>query len=110
MLPPDQRHVLLDLLRPPPGYELDRAVGTTFTLDLETALVLPLAFASYRLARSNDPIALMEAVRSAASRVDLFCQAGQMVVRLLGADGPRGPPPPPGPSIPPKAVVPALHC
>lgn len=80
MLPPDQRHVLLDLLRPPPGYELDRAVGTTFTLDLETALVLPLAFASYRLARSNDPIALMEAVRSAASRVDLFCQAGQMVV------------------------------
>jgi hypothetical protein len=70
----------LDLLRPPPGYELDRAVGTTFTLDLETALVLPLAFASYRLARSNDPIALMEAVRSAASRVDLFCQAGQMVV------------------------------
>lgn len=80
MLPPDHRHILLDLLRPPGGYELDRAVGTTFTLDLETALVLPLAFASFRLARTKDPIALMEAVRSSASRVDVFCQAGQMTV------------------------------
>lgn len=80
MLPPDHRHVLLDLLRPPGGYELDRAVATTFTLDLETALVLPLAFASFRLATTNDPIALMEAVRSSASRVDVFCQAGQMTV------------------------------
>jgi len=80
MLPPDHRHVLLDLLRPPAGYELDSAVGTTFTLDLEAALVLPLAFASFRLASTNDPIALMEAVRSAAARVDVFCQAGQMTV------------------------------
>ena len=37
MLAPDNRALLLDALRPPPGYSLDRAVATTFTLDLETA-------------------------------------------------------------------------
>ena len=80
MLAPDHRHVLLDLLRPPPGYVLDGAVGTTFTLGLETALVVPLAFASFRLSTTSDPIAVMEAVRAASEKVDLFCQAGQISV------------------------------
>ena len=35
---PDDRALLLDGLRPPSGFRLERAVGTTFTLDLETAL------------------------------------------------------------------------
>lgn len=78
MLAPDHRHVLLDLLRPPAGYELDGAVGTTFTLDLEAALVAPLAFAAFRIADTRDPIAVMEAVRSAADRLDIFCQGGQI--------------------------------
>lgn len=78
MLPPDQRSVLLDLLRPPPGFQLDRAIGTTFSIDLEAALIAPLAFASFRLGGTSDPIAVMEAVRSAADRIDLFNQAGQM--------------------------------
>lgn len=80
MLAPDDRSVLLDLLRPPVGFELDRAVGTSFSIDLETALVVPLAFASFRLSGTADPIAVMEAVRSAADRVDIFSQAGQMHV------------------------------
>lgn len=80
MLPPDRREVLLDMLRPPPGYQLDAAVGTTFTLSLEAALVVPLAFASFRLSGTSDPVAVMEAVRSASDRVDVFCQAGQMTV------------------------------
>lgn len=79
MLAPDQRHVLLDLLRPPVGYELDGAVGTTFTLDLEAALIAPLAFAAFRIGDTRDPIAVMEAVRSAAGRLDIFCQGGQIV-------------------------------
>ena len=45
MLAPDSRELLLDALRPPTGCSLDRAVATTFTLDLETALTVPLAFA-----------------------------------------------------------------
>ena len=66
MLAPDDRALLLDGLRPPPGFRLERAVGTTFTLDLETALTIPLAFAGYALTSTPDPIAIMEALRSSA--------------------------------------------
>lgn len=86
MLAPDDRSILLDLLRPPPGFSLDRAVATTFTLDLESALAVPLAFASHRISSSTDPIAVMEAVRSAADRVDVFCQAGQVKVPSSATD------------------------
>jgi hypothetical protein len=80
MLAPDGRAVLLDALRPPPGYQLGRALATTFTLDLTAALVVPLAFARSQLGDSKDPVAVMEAVQSCAARVDVFCQAGGMVV------------------------------
>ena len=35
MLDPDDRHLLVEALKPPPGMTLDIAVGTTFTLDLQ---------------------------------------------------------------------------
>lgn len=78
MLEPDGRAVLLDALRAPDGYQLDYAVATTFTLHLDTALSVPLSFLPRRLAESGDPIALMEAVRSAADRLDVFHQAGMV--------------------------------
>ncbi len=84
MLPPDSRQILLDILRPPVGYRLDGAIGTTFTLSFDAALVVPLAFASFRLSGTSDPVAAMEAVRSASERVDVFCQAGQMKVPSSG--------------------------
>lgn len=87
MLEPDRRHLLLDALRPPPGMTLDTAVGTTFSLDLEALLLAPIAFALFeaRLAESgdperSDPLAVMEAVRRHASRIDIFCQAGQISI------------------------------
>ena len=86
MLPPDNRHVLLDLLRPPPGSRLAHAVATTFTLDLTAALVAPLAFASQRLHGKQDPVAVMEAVRSAADRVDVFCQSGHVRIPARHSD------------------------
>jgi hypothetical protein len=43
MLSPEPRAVAIDFLRPPPGYVLDVAVLTTFSLDLEALLALPLA-------------------------------------------------------------------
>src|SRR6266511_2099160 len=86
MLAPDGRAILLDALRPPPGYGLGRAVATTFTLDLTAALVVPLAFATSQLGDSRDPIAVMEAVRSCAERVDVFCQAGNIVVPRQASD------------------------
>jgi hypothetical protein len=80
MLPPDGRAVLVELLRPPPGTELVRGIATTFSLDLVSALTAPLAFASHRLGSGQDPLAVLEAVRLASNRLDIFCQAGAVTV------------------------------
>jgi hypothetical protein len=86
MLAPDARAILLDQLRPPVGYRLDAAVATTFSLDLTAALVPPLAFAAFELRSTPDPVAALEAVRSCADRVDVFCQAGQITVPAQASD------------------------
>jgi hypothetical protein len=86
VLAPDERAILRTEMRPDPGYELDIAVATTFTLDLTAALVAPLAFAAFDLAESADPVAVLEAVRSATDRVDVFCQAGQIRVPSTPSD------------------------
>ena len=86
MLAPDARVVLLDQLRPPVGYTMDAAVATTFTLDLSAALIPPLAFASFELSGTPDPVAALEAVRACADRLDVFCQAGQMAVPGQSSD------------------------
>jgi hypothetical protein len=84
MLEPDSRSLLLDALRPPDGYELDRAVGTTFSLDLNTLLTAPLAFAMFDAAASEsgllDVIAVLESTRRYANRISIFCQAGRIAV------------------------------
>jgi hypothetical protein len=86
MLAPDARAVLLDQLRPPAGYRLDAAVATTFTLDLTAALVPPLAFASFEMRGTADPVAVLEAVRACTDRVDIFCQAGQIAIPAQPSD------------------------
>lgn len=76
MLSPDSRTVAFDLLRPPAGHELDFALLTTYTLDLEALLALPLSLA----ARSDngledllaDPLLLLEALRRAGERIHVF--------------------------------------
>lgn len=80
MLPPDARMLLTDQLRPPVGMRLDHAVATTFTLDLTSALLVPLAFAGPRLRDTQDPVEVLHAVRTCADRIDVFCQAGQLKV------------------------------
>lgn len=85
MLEPRDRRLLLESLRPPAGYRLDRAIGTTFSLDLLTLLSVPLAFTSFDLeddggGQTADPLALLEAVRRYADRISVFCQAGQIAV------------------------------
>ena len=76
MLSPDARTVAFDLLRPPAGHELDFALLTTYTLDLETLLALPLSL----VARSDngledllaDPLLLLEALRRVGERIHVF--------------------------------------
>lgn len=85
MLAPDDRRTLLEALRPPTGYQLDRAIGTTFSLDLQALLLAPLAFTLFGWQDSAsptgaDPLALLQAVRSYAARIHIFCQAGQIAI------------------------------
>jgi hypothetical protein len=78
LLPPDGRALLTDVLRPPPGFRLDRAVATTFTLELDNLLTAPLAFAAQAVRDLDGPISVMDGVRRCADRIDVFCQAGQI--------------------------------
>jgi len=86
MLSPEERAVLREQLKPEPGDHLEIAVATTFTLDLTAALVAPLSFASFDFAGAGDPVAVLEAVRSAADRVTVFSQLGEVRVPSTASD------------------------
>jgi hypothetical protein len=85
MLEPRERRHLMEVLRPPPGYELDRAVGTTYSLDLLALLTAPLAFTIFEAEgedgrTASDPLTLLETMRRYARRLSIFCQAGRISV------------------------------
>jgi hypothetical protein len=102
MLEPQNRGALLEALRPPEGFVVDRALATTFTLDLTALLTAPLAFSFYDgllgreetkagadAVESLNPYALLKAVRGHAERLTVFCQATRIAAppkyrRLLG--------------------------
>ena len=69
------------ILSPPSNYQLDFAIGATYSLDLD-ALVG--ASISLGLSAENDtelnenPIFLLEALRSTGDKVALFCESGQI--------------------------------
>ena len=85
MLEPQERVLLLESLKPPLGYSLDFAVGTTYSLDLITLLSVPLSFAL--LDRTDrygntvgDPLTLLGSIRKTATKFAIFCQAGAIAV------------------------------
>ena len=85
MLEPNDRCRLLESLRPPFGYELNCAVGTTFSLDLLTLLTVPLAFTLFDWEDEEgrptvEPLAILEALRRYSDRISVFCQAGQIMI------------------------------
>ena len=84
MFDPDARLIYLQELQPPPGYRLDRAVGTTFSLDLLALLMAPLSMALQQARRGEeilrDPVALLEALKRTAGRITVFCQRGRIAI------------------------------
>lgn len=76
MLSPDVRAVAIDLLRPPNEHRLDFAVLTTYTLDLEALLALPLAVLSQSDSGIDelmaDPLRLIAALQEAGERIHVF--------------------------------------
>jgi hypothetical protein len=89
VLGPRERQLLLESLKPPEGYCLDFAVGTSYSLDLIALLVAPLAFTFYDWEDddgrpTHEPLALLESVRRHAERIVLYCQAGEIKVPRHG--------------------------
>lgn len=85
MLAPKDRTLLLESLRPPPGFHLDAAISTTYSLDLMALLVAPLAFTFFDWEGADgqptkDLNALLEALRRHVDRIHVFCQAGRIAV------------------------------
>ena len=84
MLEPGSRLLYLEELRPPEGYQLDRAIATTFSLDLLSLLMAPLSMVLHE-SQSRDellknPTAALEAIRRSAGRIGIFCQKGRISV------------------------------
>lgn len=69
------------ILAPPAGYYLDFAVGTTYSLDLDALVGATLALGLSEETDSelmNNPVCLLEALRSTGDKVALFCEGGQI--------------------------------
>ena len=79
MLSPDSRRTALEMIRAPVGYRLDFAVLTTYTLDLEALLALPLSTLSHPDGGLEElltePLKLYQAIQDADDRVHAFVDA-----------------------------------
>jgi hypothetical protein len=82
MLDPNSRSLLVDSLRPPPGYIFSAGLATTYSLDLTTLLSVPLHLAlrssDDRNAMLQDGVALLEALRRTTDRLSIFSQQGRI--------------------------------
>lgn len=70
-----------DALIPPAGYYLERAIGTTYSLDLETLTAISLSLGLSEDTDSeliNNPIGLLNALQKVSEKVTVFCEAGQI--------------------------------
>jgi len=69
-----------NLLIPPTGYELTKAVATTYSLDLETLTAATIALGVQENTDSvitETPVALLHALQKVTGKVVIFCEAGQ---------------------------------
>ena len=97
MLHPAKGLTLIDAMRPPTGFRCESAMAVTYTLDLQALLAAPaaLALASHNTDSGDsggdayEPIELIHALRTHASRTTVFSQIGDRGVRWRG-DKPSG--------------------
>src|SRR3546814_17348800 len=89
-LDPESRALYGASLQPPPGYVFDAAVATTYSLDLATALAVPVSLALYAAENRDDvlshPLALLEGAERIAGRPMIFTDAGP-IQDAAGAHG-----------------------
>ena len=72
-----------DLLQPSPGYEVQFAVGVTYSLSFEGLLSVPMAFGmlgEFDATIRQSPAYLLESIRRGSDRFILFCNKGGIQV------------------------------
>nr|WP_304219974.1 phospholipase D family protein [Fredinandcohnia onubensis] len=84
MLKPDKNRLnYSDILKPPVDYEVEFAIGTTYSLDLEALIGVPLALSlAEEMSHTfqDNPIFMLEGLRRASDKFMIFCEAGQIKV------------------------------
>lgn len=71
------------LMAPPEGYRLSRAIGTTYSLELDALLGIPVALSfsqSVEVSQKRDRIYLVEALRRSMEHIKVYCQKGKIHV------------------------------
>jgi len=64
-----------NILMPPDGYKLEKAVGTTYSLDLKALTAVIIALGLHEDTDSileNDPVYLLNAIQNTADKIILF--------------------------------------
>lgn len=84
-LDPEVRRLYCASMRPPPDTLFDCGVGTSYSLDLETALAVPLSL-SFFVPESREkvlesPLATLEGLERNAERLAVFCDTGRILAR-----------------------------
>jgi hypothetical protein len=81
-LDPEQRTLYGANLQPPAGYVFDAAIATTFSLNFETALAVPVSLALFAAENRDEilahPLALLEGAERIAGRLLVFTDAGHI--------------------------------
>ena len=79
--PKEERLNYGQILMPPVGYTLVRAVGTSYSLDLETLMSVCIALGiqeSTDSSLANNPFAVLKSLQSLSDKLLVFCEAGQI--------------------------------
>lgn len=70
-----------NLLTPPEGYRLEQAIGTTYSLDLETLTAIAISLGLVEETDSElarNPVCMLNALQKVSDRILIFCEAGQI--------------------------------
>ena len=82
MFKPDSDRVnYSQILKPPSGYKVESAVGTTYSLDLATLVASSISLGLVEDTTQeilNNPICILSALQKISDKIVVFCEAGQI--------------------------------
>ena len=70
-----------NIILPPVGYKLNKAIGTTYSLDLETLTAVSISLGLIEDTDSellSNPVSMLNALQKVTNKILVFCEAGQI--------------------------------